>query len=281
VDRAKEADAVIYVGGLTHQQDTEGKDKLNMTLPGMQNDVIPALAGANENFAALMIGGSPYSMPWVADTPAIIHMWYAGMEAGTAAARILFGEVNPSGKLPFTFPVTLEDSPGHYLNDYDEDVCYYKEDIYVGYRWYDKRNIAPLFCFGHGLSYTSFEYSDLAISTDGSAPATISFKVTNTGPVAGSEVTQLYLHDCESSVGRPPQELKGFKKVFLAPGASEIITLTLTKQDLSFFHPTRREWIAEEGTFEVRINSSSRDNRLTGTFEFTAFPARGARGSVC
>ena len=281
VDKAKEADAVIYVGGLTHQQDTEGRDKLNMTLPGMQDDVIPALAGANENFAALMIGGSPYSMPWVADTPAIIHMWYAGMEAGTAAARILFGEVNPSGKLPFTFPVTLEDSPGHYLNDYDEDVCYYKEDIYVGYRWYDKRNIAPLFCFGHGLSYTSFEYSDLAISTDGSAPATISFKVTNTGPVAGSEVTQLYLHDCESSVGRPPQELKGFKKVFLGPGASETITLTLTKQDLSFFHPTRREWIAEEGTFEVRINSSSRDNRLTGTFEFTAFPEHGACGSVC
>ncbi|WFB34544.1 glycoside hydrolase family 3 C-terminal domain-containing protein [Kiritimatiellota bacterium B12222] len=266
--KAQSADAVIYVGGLSHQLDTEGKDKPNMALPGMQDDVIPALAKANKNFVALMTGGSPYTMPWVDEVPAILHMWYAGMEAGTAAAKILFGEVNPSGKLPFTFPVNLQDSPGHYLNDYDKDVCYYKEDIYVGYRWFDQRKIEPLFCFGHGLSYSSFDYSELSISTSADSPATVSFKLTNTGKVAGAEVAQLYLHDCEASVGRPPQELKRFQKVWLEPGASETITFTLNEEDLSFFHPTRREWIAEKGEFEVRINSSSRDNRLNGTFTF-------------
>jgi beta-glucosidase len=128
-EKAAAADAVIYVGGLSHQQDTEGKDKQDMSLPGLQNEVIPVLAKATPNLVALMTGGSPYAMPWVDEVPAIVHMWYAGMEAGTAAAKVLFGEVNPSGKLPFTFPVKLADSPAHYLNNYDKDACYYKESV--------------------------------------------------------------------------------------------------------------------------------------------------------
>lgn len=264
--RARAADAVIYVGGLNHRQDTEGSDRNGFSLPGLQDEVIAALAGANRNFAALMTGGSAYAMPWVDAVPAILHMGYAGMEAGHVAAATLFGKVNPSGKLPFTFPARLEDTPGHALDDYKSDVCFYKEDIYVGYRWFDKHDIAPLFCFGHGLSYTCFDYSDLTVETGAGGVRTVRCTVTNTGPVAGAEVLQLYLHDCESTVGRPPQELKGFDKVFLEPGASTTVTFVLDEGSLAFFHPTRREWVTEEGEFEVRISASSRDCRLKGRF---------------
>jgi len=267
--KATEADVVIYVGGLTHQEDTEGKDKISLMLPGMQNDVIPALAQANDKFVALMLGGSPYAMPWVEQVPAIVQMWFAGMEGGTAVAKVLFGDVVPSGKLPFTFPVKLNDSPAHFLDDYNKDVCYYKEDIFVGYRWFDKREIEPLFCFGHGLSYTSFSYSDLQISMDDEKQVAVSFMLTNDGSVAGSEVAQLYLRDCDCSVKRPLQELKGFQKVYLQAGESKTVTMTLTSVDLSFFHPTKREWTVEAGAFEVYISSSSRDRRLTGSFEYT------------
>ncbi|MDT8390733.1 MAG: glycoside hydrolase family 3 C-terminal domain-containing protein [Lentisphaeria bacterium] len=268
-EKARQADVVIYVGGLSHLEEIEGRDRKTYRLPGLQDEVIAALADANPNLVIMMTGGSPYAMPWVDQVPAILHMGYAGMEAGAVAARILFGEVNPSGKLPFTFPIKLEDSSAHCLDDYQRDVCYYKEDIFVGYRWFDQRDIAPLFCFGHGLSYTSFDYRDLEIATDGEGIATISCRVTNTGLMTGAEVVQLYLHDCECSVRRPPQELKGFRKVYLDPGESTSVTFILRESDLAFFHPTRREWVAEEGDFEVRVNASSRDNRLTGVFSFS------------
>ena len=267
--KASDADAVIYVGGLTHQQDTEGKDKPSMSLPGRQDEIIPALAQVNDNFVALMVGGSPYAMPWVEHVPAIVHMWYAGMEAGNAAAKILFGDISPSGKLPFTFPVKLEDSPAHHLNDYNKDTCYYKEDIFVGYRWFDQRSIEPLFCFGHGLSYTQFEYSDLDISTETDGTVIVSFRLTNSGESAGAETSQLYLRDCECSVARPPQELKGFKKIHLQPGESRTVPMELSHNDLAFFHPSKREWTVEDGVFDVYIGRSSRDHHLTGSFEFT------------
>ena len=267
--KAAAADSVIYVGGLTHQEDTEGKDRISLNLPGLQDEVIPALAQANNNFVAVMVGGSAYAMPWVEQVPAIVHMWYAGMEGGTAVANILFGDVNPSGKLPFTFPVKLNDSPAHYLDDYDKDICYYKEDIFVGYRWYDEREIDPLFCFGHGLSYTSFAYSDLEIAINSSNQVAVSFTLTNTGTVAGSEAAQLYMRDCDCSVRRPPQELKGFEKVHLQAGESTVVSMTLEPADLAFFHPTTRDWTVESGSFEVYISSSSRDKRLTGAFEYT------------
>jgi beta-glucosidase len=266
--KAAAADAVIYVGGLTHQEDTEGKDKGSLSLPGLQDEIIPALAEANSNFAALMTGGSPYAMPWIEKVPAVVHMWFAGMEGGTAAARILFGRVNPSGKLPFTFPVKLEDSPAHFLDDYNQSVCYYKEDIFVGYRWFDRRRIDPLFCFGHGLSYTVFEYTNLAIKADKKREIGVSFCLTNVGAIAGAEAVQLYLGDDECSVARPIRELKGFKKIFLSPGESRIISMILTEEDVSFFHPTKRQWMYEPGRFTVEIGSSSRDLRLAGTFEY-------------
>jgi len=189
------------------------------------------------------------------------------MEAGTAAARVLFGDVTPSGKLPMTFPRRLDDSPAHRLDDYRSDVCFYKEDSFVGYRWFDANGIDPLFPFGHGLSYTTFDYNDLQINVlNGDPVAEITFTLTNTGPVAGAETVQLYLKDRECSVARPPQELKASQKVFLKPGETHTVRLTLHQRDLSFFHPTRQEWTAEPGEFEVRINASSRDNRLTGVF---------------
>lgn len=268
-EKARQADVVVYVGGLSHVEEIEGRDRKTYRLPGLQDEIIAALAAANRKLVALMTGGSPYAMPWVDQVPAILHMGYAGMGTGAVVARILFGEVNPSGKLPFTFPVKLEDSPAHFLEDYQRDVCYYKEDVFVGYRWFDYRDIAPLFCFGHGLGYTDFHYSDLEIATDGEGVANVSCRVTNTGSTAGAEVVQLYLHDCACSVRSPPQELKGIRKVQLAPGASTTVTFVLQEADLAFFHPIRREWVAEDGEFEVRISASSRDNRLTGVFSFS------------
>ncbi|MFW5798796.1 MAG: beta-glucosidase family protein, partial [Planctomycetota bacterium] len=266
--KAEAADAVVYVGGLSHHDDTEGKDKYSLEFPGSQNAVIARLAEANPRFAVLMVSGSPYTMPWIERVPAVVQLWYAGMEAGHVAAGVLFGDVNPSGKLPVTFPKQLTDSPAHALDDYHDDACFYKEDIFVGYRWFDARGIEPLFPFGHGLSYTTFDYSDLQIQTGSDPLVRVSFTLTNTGDVAGAEVAQLYLHDCDCSVRRPPQELKGFRKVHLGPGEQATVSLDLGIEELSFFHPTKREWTAEPGEFEIRINSSSRDNRLKGSFTF-------------
>ncbi|MBN2714021.1 MAG: glycoside hydrolase family 3 C-terminal domain-containing protein, partial [Planctomycetes bacterium] len=268
MQKAKEADAVIYVGGLSHQEDTEGKDKIGIDLAGRQDEVIAQLAEARPDTVVLMTGGSPYAMPWVDKVNALIHIWYGGMEVGNAAAEIVFGKVNPSGKLPFTFPVKLEDSPAHYLDDYHADVCYYKEDIYVGYRWFEQRDINPLFPFGHGLSYSSFKYSNLAVSTGGEGAAVVSFDIENTGTVAGAEVAQLYVGDSECSVGRPKKELKNFAKLSLKPGEKKSVNLTLTEKDLSFFHPSLRRWVAEPGEFSLHVGSSSTDIRLEGKFDY-------------
>ena len=250
-------------------QETECNDRLSMRLPGLQDEVISALSNANKNFAIIMSGGSPYAMPWINDVPAVLHMGYSGMEVGTAVAGIIFGDVNPSGKLPFSFPKRLLDSPGHHLKDYQSGVCYYKEDIFVGYRWFDDRDIEPRYCFGHGLSYTTFEYKDLIITNKDDGFPCISFEITNSGKLAGAEVAQLYLRDCHCSVRRPQQELKNYSKVYLRSGESKRISFHLKENDLEFFHPTQRQWMIEEGEFEIRINSSSRDQRLEGTFIYS------------
>ena len=265
---AREADAVIFVGGLSHDDDREAVDRLNLKLPGGQDEVISKLLEANDNTVILLMGGSPVEMPWIDQAPTVVWGWYGGMEGGRAYADVLFGDVNPSGKLPITMPVRLEDSAPIALDDYGPDVANYPEGVFIGYRWYEKQGIEPLFSFGHGLSYTSFEYSDLEISASAEAEtvANVTATITNSGDRAGAEIVQLYLNDVEASVERPAKELKGFVKVYLEPGESSRVEMPLTLRDLSFWDVESNDWKAEPGKFEIMIGASVRDIRLNGDY---------------
>ena len=283
LEAAKEADYVIFFGGLnkSNHQDCEDSDRAALGLPYAQDRVISELAKVNKNLVVVNISGNAVAMPWVNEVPAILQGWFLGSEAGSALASVLVGDVNPSGKLPFTFPVKLEDVGAHKLGEYPgnkEDLdtkrdtvnATYHEDIFVGYRWADKEKIKPLFPFGHGLSYTTFAYGKpSADKKTMTADDTISFTVNvkNTGTCEGQEVVQLYISDKKSSLPRPIKELKGFKKVRLAPGEEKAVTLTIDRKALSFFDDIRHEWVAEPGKFEAIIGSSSKDIRGIVPFE--------------
>ena len=283
LEAAKEADYVIFFGGLnkSNHQDCEDSDRAALGLPYAQDRVISELAKVNKNLVVVNISGNAVAMPWVNEVPAIVQGWFLGSEAGSALASVLVGDVNPSGKLPFTFPVKLEDVGAHKLGEYPgnkEDLdtkrdtvnATYHEDIFVGYRWADKEKIKPLFPFGHGLSYTTFAYGKpSADKKTMTADDTISFTVNvkNTGTCEGQEVVQLYISDKKSSLPRPIKELKGFKKVRLAPGEEKAVTLTIDRKALSFFDDTRHEWVAELGKFEAIIGSSSKDIKGIVPFE--------------
>lgn len=193
------------------------------------------------------------------------------MEAGNAYADVLFGDVNPSGKMPITLPKSLQDTAPIMLDDYNAVDSLYKEGVFIGYRWFEQQKIAPLFPFGHGLSYTQFEYSDIKLSSasmQSGDTLTVTAKVTNTGARAGSEVVQLYLHDMQASVPRPDKELKGFSKIYLEPGQSGTVTMTLNQRDLSFWDVTRSDWLAEPGKYNVMLGASVADIRLNKQFDF-------------
>lgn len=283
---AKTADYVIFIGGLnkSNNQDCEDTDRAALELPYAQNRVINELTKVNKNLIVVNISGNAVAMPWVKSVPAIVQGWYLGSEAGTALASVLVGDVAPSGKLPFTFPVRLEDVGAHKLGEYPGNVGElaqsthagdtinetYHDDIYVGYRWADKEKIQPLFPFGHGLSYTTFAYGKpTADKQTMTADATITFTVTvkNTGTREGQEVVQLYISDKKSSLPRPVKELKGFKKVKLAPGEEQTVTLTIDQKALSYFDDAKHAWIAEPGKFEALVGSSSRDIKGVVPFE--------------
>jgi beta-glucosidase len=197
--------------------------------------------------------------------PCVVQTWYAGMEVGNAVADIVFGDVNPSGKLPITFPKRLEDCPAHAIGQYNDQDCEYKEGLLVGYRYYDTRNVEPLFPFGHGLSYTTFNYSNLKVD-----PKTLQARVdiTNSGKRKGKEVVQLYVHDVESRVPRPVKELKGFEKVELAPGETKQVSFRLSERDLAFYDVGAKRWVTEPGEFDILVGSSSRDIRLQTRFTY-------------
>jgi len=219
----------------------------------------------------VVIAGAPVTMArWIERVPAVVYAWYGGQEAGHGIGDILFGRANPSGKAPVTFPRLYEDATA-YGNYPGRDLrVTYAEGIYVGYRGFERRGIQPLFPFGHGLSYTTFHYSDLAVTPARVAPGQpvqVSLTVRNSGARAGAEVVQLYLHDVEASVDRPPKELKGFARVVLAPGESQRVTLTVDPAAMAFFDPRKDDWVAEPGTFEVLVGASSADIRLRGAFE--------------
>ncbi|UOQ82448.1 glycoside hydrolase family 3 C-terminal domain-containing protein [Hymenobacter sp. 5414T-23] len=279
VAAAKAADVVVYVGGSTHgydytkwsdnAYDAEGFDKPDMNMPFGQDELIQAVLKANPNTVVVLMGGGPIDVSaWAGQTKSIVEAWYPGMEGGNAIAHVLFGDVNPSGKLPFTFPVKLEDSPAQKLGEYPSTPGNplkqtYKEDIFVGYRYFDTYNVAPQFAFGHGLSYTTFKYSGLTV-TPGSKSATVKLTVSNNGKTAGAEVVQVYVKDEKASVKRPEKELKGFEKVFLKPGESKVVTLTLDQNAFQYYDEGKKQWVLEPGKFDVLVGSSSRDIRLTG-----------------
>lgn len=277
---AGEADYVIFIGGLNKSahQDCEDSDRAGLGLPYDQDKVITELVKANKNLIVINISGNAVAMPWVKEVPAILQAWFLGSEAGTAIAAVLTGDVNPSGKLPFTFPAKLEDVPAHQLGEYpgNEKVGNivnekYNEGIFVGYRWTDKqKKVKPLFPFGYGLSYTTFEYGKpVADKKTMSADDTITFTVSvkNTGTREGQEVVQLYISDKKSSLPRPVKELKGFDKVKLAPGEEKTVSFTIAKDALSFFDDAKHEWVAEPGKFEAVIAASAADIKGVVPFE--------------
>ncbi|MBQ4184720.1 MAG: glycoside hydrolase family 3 C-terminal domain-containing protein, partial [Bacteroidales bacterium] len=268
VAAAKEADCVIFIGGLNKSkyQDNEGTDRLDIGLPYCQDELIEALSEVAKQLVVVNISGSPVSMPWADKVNAIVQAWYGGSEFGHALADVLTGVVNPSGKLPFTIPYALADGPlkteRQYPGIMEEGKQwwqeYYDEGVFIGYRWYDTKKIPVQFPFGYGLSYTDFELSGATVKPSGKG-WTVTALVKNVGKLAGAEVVQLYISDTEASVERPAKELKGFEKVFLNPGESRKLSFSVDRQALSFFDAEKHEWVAEPGEFHALLGTSSED----------------------
>lgn len=276
VAMAKDADVVIFIGGLNknHLQDCEAGDREEYALPFGQPQLIRELSAVNPDIVVVLLSGNAVEMPWAKDVPAIVQGWYLGSMAGRSIANVISGKVNPSGKLPFSFPARLEDNGAHsfgaiaYPGDSIREE--YLEDILVGYRWHDTKKIPAFYPFGHGLSYTDFKYGKAQASAktigDGEN-LTISIPVTNTGKVEGKEVVQLYIGDESASVLRPLKELKGFEKISLKPGEEKTVKFTVKPDDLKFYDDKAGDWRAEPGKFKAYIGSSSTDIRATVPFE--------------
>ncbi|KAH8815580.1 glycoside hydrolase family 3 protein [Xylogone sp. PMI_703] len=266
---AKEADQVIVCAGLNADWETEGSDRENMNLPGYMDALISAVAAANPHTAVVMQSGTPVRMPWVNEVPALIQAWYGGNETGNAIADVLFGDTNPSAKLPLSFPKRLQDNPAYLSYRSERGRTLYGEDIYVGYRWYESIELPVLFPFGHGLSYTTFAFSDLKVEkSDERVNVTVS--VSNTGKVAGAQVAQVYISQKNPSIRRPVKELKGFKKVFLEPGEKKEVTVEIDlKYAVSFWDEVRNAWIMEKDEYEVLVGDSSAlgEDALRGKLE--------------
>jgi beta-glucosidase len=267
---AKDADLILYVGGLNknHFQDCEGGDRKTYDLPFGQNKLIGELIKTQKKMAIVLVSGNAVAMPWVNQVPAIVQAWYLGSESGNAIASVLSGETNPSGKLPFTFGVKLNDYGAHSF----DKLCFpgdsikevYKEDILVGYRWFDTKNIAPQFAFGYGLSYTTFQLGKASVDKpkygkNDTVKLTVS--VANTGKVEGAEVIQAYIQDKVSSVPRPVKELKAFSKVILKAGESKVVTLELPVREWGFYDETTKTFKVEPGQFVINLGTSSRENK--------------------
>lgn len=282
VAMAKDADAVIYIGGLNKNafQDCESTDRREYNLPWGQDKIIEELVAVNPNVIVANVTGNAYAMPWLDKVPAVIQSWYLGTMIGPSMADVISGKTNPSGKLPFSFPKRLEDNGAHSFGaesypgierEGKSPQQQYLEDILVGYRWHDTKKIPAMFPFGHGLSYTTFEYDKASLSSnlmEGDKSITVTVPVTNIGKVAGKEVVQLYIADEKSSLPRPLKELKGFKKVELNPSQTKVVKFEITPDDLKFFDDKAHEWIAEPGKFKVYIGSSSTDIKSTLQFSY-------------
>jgi len=260
---AKNADVAIVCVGNTASLESEGADVADFKMAGPQDELVQAVTRANPNTIVVIYGGVPVSMQnWLASAKAVIAAFYPGQEGGTALAQIIFGEVNPSGKLPFSYIQERNQSPA--FKGYKDPglKVNYSEGVFVGYRFYDAHEIAPLFPFGFGLSYTSYEYSNLKTQKTGDRTCVVTIDIKNTGRFAGEETAQLYVAPGKCAVPRPVKELKGFAKVKLAPGETKTITLTLDERAFEYFHPEKKQWTLEPGSYDLLVGASSRDIRL-------------------
>jgi beta-glucosidase len=278
VAAAKAADVVLYFGGLNHDSgfDCEGADRHDMKLPYQQDELIAAIVAANPHTVVVLEGTMVEMGAWLDQVPAVLQAWYPGMEGGNALARVLFGDVNPSGKLPATLPKRLADTPaaqfGPAAYPGTNGTVTYAEGLLVGYRWYDTKQIEPQFPFGFGLSYTTFQFSNLKLLPGGGSNAivTAQFDVANTGPCAGAEVAQLYVHQKNPSLARPDKELKGFQKVVLQPGETRSVSIPLDRSAFAFYDDRQSGWVAEMDEFTVQVGASSRQLPLTAVFQLPA-----------
>lgn len=275
VDQAAKAEQVVIFAGLTSEWETEGYDRDHMDLPPGSDELISRVLAANPNAVVVLQSGTPVTMPWAKDARALVQAWFGGNECGNGIADVLYGDVNPSAKLPITFPRRLQDNPSYVNFRSERGRVLYGEDIYVGYRYFEKSDVAPAFPFGHGLSYTTFTRSDLRVSTvpeqgpfaESGEPITASVTVTNTGSVAGAEIVQLWVIPPSTDVNRPVRELKAFQKVFLQPGESKTVQLVVEKKlATSWWDEQREKWISEKGRYEVLVTGTGAE-QLTAEFE--------------
>lgn len=270
VELARAAETAVLFVGRNGEWDTEGSDLQSITLPGRQDELIAAVAAVNPRTIVVLQTGGPVEMPWIGEVAAVLEAWYPGQEAGNAIADVLTGAAEPGGRLPQSFPVKWADNP---TNSQDREVypgldgkVRYEEGLFIGYRHYDRHGIAPLFPFGFGLGYTSFELSDLAVDdsafeTDGKVR--VSVTLTNTGSRPGSDVAQVYVSDVEASSLRPAKELKAFEKVHLGPGERQRVTLELDDRAFAFYRTEARHWLVEPGRFVIRVARHAADEGLT------------------
>lgn len=275
VEQASKAEQVVVFAGLTSEWETEGHDRDHMDLPPGSDELISRVLAANPNAVVVIQSGTPVTMPWAKDARAVVQAWFGGNECGNGIADVLYGDVNPSAKLPITFPRRLQDNPSYVNFRSERGRVLYGEDIYVGYRYFEKSDVAPAFPFGHGLSYTTFTRSDLRISTtpegtrysESGEPITVSVTVTNTGSVPGAEIVQLWVIPPSTDVNRPVRELKAFQKVFLQPGESQTVHLAVEKKlATSWWDEQREQWISEKGRYEVSVTGTGTEE-LRGEFE--------------
>jgi beta-glucosidase len=260
VAAARRADVAVVVVGTGPDWETEGRDRDTMDLPGDQDDLVSAILAANPRTVVVVNSGAPVTMPWADDAPAIVQCWFAGQELGHGLADVLVGDVNPSGRLPTTIPLRIEDTPAYTNYPGELGHVLYGEGVFVGYRWYDARDLPVRFAFGHGLSYTTFGYGPLtAVDTGDAVTATV--QVTNTGTRAGAEVVQLYVRDVEAAVARPPKELRAFATVHLEPGEGRDLTFSLDDRAFAYWDAGARQWRVEPGVFELLVGASSADIR--------------------
>lgn len=265
---AKNADVAVVFAGLSEATEAESRDRADLNLPKEQEELIEAVVKANPKTIVVMTSGAPVLMDkWIKEIPAVLQTFYYGQEGGNAIADILFGKASPSGKLPTTFPRRWEDSPAFGRYPGDGKTVNYSEGILVGYRWFEAKNIEPLFPFGHGLSYTNFKYSKLQLIKGEDANLTVRFEIENAGKTDAAEVAQVYVGDVQASLPRPPKELKGFQKVFLKAGEKKSVSVALNQNAFSFYDSEKQSWIAEKGDFKILVGSSSRDIRLSGDFK--------------
>jgi beta-glucosidase len=274
VDAAAKADVAVVIVGRYNKLESEGFDVKTMDLPAGQDELIQAVEKANPHTIVVLNTGDPVTVTkWIDTTPALLDMWYGGQEGGHALAAILFGDADPSGKLPVTLPKRYEDNPAAANYPGKDLEVNYSEGLYVGYRYYDTKNVEPQFPFGFGLSYTKFEYSNLKVESgmkikEPGAPVTlVTAHIRNTGSRAGAEVVQLYVHDGHAKIDRPVHELKGFQRVELQPGETKTVEFRINRTALSYWDPATKAWQADPGTFEIQVGASSRDIRLRSNLE--------------